>query len=62
MSSTVKILIGALVALVLVIWCAVIGILVWRTFLQPEEAAATPTAPPATAALHSPLLMLSQAR
>jgi polar amino acid transport system substrate-binding protein len=49
MSNTTKILIGALVALVLIIWCAVIGILVWRTFLQPEEAAATPTAPPATA-------------
>ena len=51
MSNTVKILIGALLALVLVIWCVVIGILVWRTFLQPEEeVAATPTPLPATAA------------
>jgi len=49
MSRTTKIVLGVLVAVVLIVWCAVIGILAWRMFLQPEataqpELTATPVA------------------
>ncbi len=43
MSNTTKILLGALVALIILVLCAVLGIFAWRMFLQPE-ADSTPTA------------------
>ena len=38
MSNTTKILIGALIALLVIVLCAVIGFLAYRAFLQPEAA------------------------